>query len=70
MRRAKPFLIGIVVLVPLLSAFGFLRMERAVAITDIASPSRPALEPWREAILTGYIALIAGALVAGRVRNR
>jgi adenylate cyclase len=70
MRRAKPFLIGIVVLVPLLSAFGFLRMDRAVAITDIAAPSRPALAPWREAILTSYVALIAGAFVAGRARNR
>jgi adenylate cyclase len=70
MRRAKPFLIGIVVLVPLLSAFGFLRMDRAVTITDIAAPSRPALDPWREAILTSYVALIAGAFVAGRVRNR
>jgi adenylate cyclase len=70
MRRAKPFLIGIVVLVPLLSAFGFLRMDRAVAITDVATPSRPALVPWREAILTSYVALIAAAFVAGRVRNR
>jgi adenylate cyclase len=70
MRRAKPILVGIVVLVPLLSAFGFLRMDRAVAITDIAAPSRPALEPWREAILTSYLALIAGAFVAGRARNR
>jgi adenylate cyclase len=70
MRRAKPFLIGIVVLVPLLSAFGFLRMDRAVAITDIAAPPRPALEPWREAILASYVSLIAGAFVAGRARNR
>jgi adenylate cyclase len=70
MRRARPVLVGIVVLVPLLSAFGFLRMERAVALADIAAPSRPALGPWREAILTSYLALIAGAFVAGRVRNR
>ncbi|HME27091.1 MAG TPA: hypothetical protein VKI44_38185 [Acetobacteraceae bacterium] len=69
-RRARPVLIGIVVLVPLLSAFGFLRMERAVSITDVAAPSRPALGPWREAILMSYIALVAGAFVAGRVRSR
>ena len=70
MRRARPVLIGIVALVPLLSAFGFLRMEHAVSISDVAAPSRAALGPWREAILTSYIALVAGAFVAGRVRSR
>ena len=70
MRRARPVLIGIVVLIPLLSAFGFLRMEHAVSISDVAAPSRPALGPWREAILTSYITLVAGAFVAGRVRSR
>jgi adenylate cyclase len=76
-RRAKPMLVAIMVLVPLLSAAGFLRMDRAVSIAN-ATPStsaiipgpRASLEPWREAIMASYIALVAGAFLAGRVSSR
>jgi adenylate cyclase len=73
MRRAKPILLGIVVLLPLLSALGFLHMDRAVAVGP--PPQASAMPPetlraWREAILAGYLALIAGALVTNLLRGR
>jgi adenylate cyclase len=77
MRRARPILIAIMVLVPLLSAAGFLRMDRAVSIASATPASgaltlgaRASLEPWREAIMASYIALIAGAFLAGRASGR
>jgi len=77
MRRARPILIAIMVLVPLLSAAGFLRMDRAVSIASATPASgaltvgaRASLEPWREAIMASYIALVAGAFLAGRMSSR
>jgi adenylate cyclase len=77
MRRARPILIAIMVLVPLLSAAGFLRMDRAVSIASATPASgaltlgvRASLEPWREAIIASYIALVAGAFLAGRASSR
>lgn len=75
MRRAKPLLIAVMVLVPLLSAAGFLRMDRAVSIASATPPpgaigSSASLEPWREVIMLSYIALVAGAFLAGRVSSR
>jgi adenylate cyclase len=72
MRRAKPLLIGIIMLVPVLSALGFLEMDRAVSIAGVAivAPPRPDLTYWRHGTLTGYIALIAGAFLAGRLRDQ
>jgi len=60
-------------LVPLLSALGFLAMDRAVAGVP-ALPSTPvppvALRSWREAILAAYLMLIAGAFAANLLRSR
>jgi hypothetical protein len=65
------------VLVPLLSAAGFLRMDRAVSIASATPASgaltlgaRASLEPWREAIMASYIALVVGAFLAGRASSR
>ena len=73
MQRAKPILLGIVVLLPLLSALGFLAMDRAVAgVPALPSTTVPpvALRSWREAILAAYLMLIAGAFAANLLRSR
>ncbi|HTI84881.1 MAG TPA: hypothetical protein VL614_30885 [Acetobacteraceae bacterium] len=70
MRRAQPILLLVVVLVPLASALGFLRMEEAVGTAGNAPAPSAALVPWREGILVSYVALIATALAAGRLRIR
>lgn len=70
MRRVRPILVLILVLVPLASALGFLRMEQALGTaTNLPTPAA-ALVPWREAILASYVALIALAFIAGRIRLR
>lgn len=76
-RRAKPILIGIVVIIPMLSALGFLRMDWALSSGEAAALTDPdnvrtlaMLGPWREAILASYVALTAAAFLAGRIRNR
>jgi adenylate cyclase len=75
MQRAKPVLLGVVVLVPVLSALGFLQIDRAVSMAAFAAPPLAtavppdALKSWREAILTSYLVSIAGAFVAGRLRS-
>jgi adenylate cyclase len=73
MQRAKPILLGILVLLPLLSALGFLEMDRAVAgAAPLPTSAVPAavLKLWREAILAGYLVLIAGAFAANLLRSR
>ncbi len=69
-RRACPLLILIVVLVPLASALGFLRMEQAIGTVSNTTAPAAALVPWRQAILASYLALIATAFAAGRLRPR
>lgn len=74
MRRIRPALIGCVILMPLLSAIGFLEMGRSIStaagVEGNATASRAAaLVPWREAIMAAYLALIAGAFVAGRLQR-
>jgi adenylate cyclase len=70
MRRARPILVAVVVLVPLASALGFLHMEEVIGTAGNAPAPAAALVPWRQAILAGYLALIAAAFVAGRMRVR
>ena len=73
MQRAKPILTGMVVLLPLLSALGFLQMDHAVAgAAPLQTNAVPAalLRSWREAILATYLALIAAAFAANLLRNR
>ena len=68
MHRARPILILIVVLVPLASALGFLRMEQAIGTASNVPAPAAVLVPWRQAILISYVALIATAFAAGRLR--
>jgi adenylate cyclase len=76
-RRAKPALLALLVLVPLLSAAGFVRMTRAVvAMSAILPAPHPklvahqiALDAWRHNLLVFYLSLIISAFVAGQLRN-
>jgi adenylate cyclase len=73
MQRLRPFLIGIVIMMPLLAAWGFIAMSRDVAqwSSDIPSASLLAtLTVWRHDMLGIYLALIGGAFGAGMLRNR
>lgn len=76
-RRMKPALLALVVLLPLLSAAGFLRMMQAVEGRGLISPpADPTLvahqlapNGWRHNLVMLYLALIASAVVLGRLRN-
>lgn len=76
-RRMRPALLTVVVLLPLLSAAGFVQMMRAVEGTRlISTPADPplvvhqlALNAWRHNLVTLYLALIVGAVILGRLRN-
>lgn len=76
-RRAKPALAGMLVLMPLFSAAGFIRMKQAVMAVSVG-PLRPdtklvahqaALDSWRHNILMLYLSLLISAFVAGQLRN-
>lgn len=76
-RRAKPVLVMLLVLLPLLSAAGFIRMKQAVMAIS-AGPLQPdpkliahrlELDGWRHDILMLYLALVVSAFVAGQLRN-
>jgi adenylate cyclase len=77
-RRAKAALIAVLIGLPLLSAAGFLHMTRAVETASAILPApdpkllahRFALDAWRRDLLTIYLSLVIGALVAGQLRNR
>lgn len=76
--RAKPALLAFVALLPLLSAGGFVHMMRVVeAKGSLYLPPDPklvshqlALDAWRHYLVTLYVCLIIGALIAGLLRNR
>jgi adenylate cyclase len=76
-RRAKPALLAVLVGMPLLSAAGFVRMKRAVIAMRASLPApdpklldhQVSLDAWRHNLLTLYISLVIGALVAGLLRN-
>ncbi|WP_184138642.1 hypothetical protein [Paraburkholderia atlantica] len=75
--RMKPMLLTWVILLPLLSAAGFVRMMRAVeAKRPILLTPDPkliahqlALNAWRHDLVALYLSLIVGAFVAGQFRN-
>lgn len=77
LRRARLVLAAILVVVPLLSAAGFIRMSRsiepraAILVTHAAEtrPRAAALAAWRRALLGTYLSLLAGSFVAGRWRD-
>ena len=76
-RRMKPALLAFMVLLPLLSAAGFIRMMRAVEGKRLGLPRadptlvahQAALGAWRHNLLTLYLALVASALILGQWRN-
>ncbi|MGF6778485.1 hypothetical protein [Paraburkholderia sp. GAS334] len=76
-RRAKPALLAFVVLLPLLSAAGFVRMMQAVVAKSVVLPApdpklvahQLALDAWRHNLITLYLSLIVSAFVAGHLRN-
>jgi adenylate cyclase len=76
-RRMKPALLVLVVQLPLLSAVGFIRMMQAVEGKGRMLPPvdaalvvhRSALDASRHNLVTLYLALIAGALILGQLRN-
>jgi adenylate cyclase len=77
-RRAKPVLIALLVILPLLSAAGFVQMTRAVVAASALLPTpdpklvahRIVLDAWRNSLLTVYVSLVVSAFLAGRLRNR
>ena len=73
-RRLRPLLLALLVVVPLLSAAGFIRMSQAISergpVVARPDPTRPpALNDWRRELLGAYALLVAGAIVAGRWRK-
>lgn len=76
-RRMQPALLALVVLLPLLSAAGFVRMMQAVKSKSVllAAPDpilvthRLALDVWRHNLVIIYLSLIVSAFVAGQLRN-
>ncbi|WP_322044538.1 hypothetical protein [Paraburkholderia sp. J67] len=76
-RRMKPALLAFMVLLPLLSAAGFIRMMRVVeakgvriaAVDPTLVAHQAELNAWRHDLLTLYFALIASAVILGRLRN-
>ncbi len=74
-QRLRPWLLGLLVATPLLSAAGFVRMEREVteqrqAVAPRSPAVAQALTGWRHALLGVYGALVIGAAGAGVVRAR
>jgi adenylate cyclase len=75
--RIKPALLALVVLLPLFSAAGFIRMMRTVEAKSamLAAPDpklvahQLTLNAWRHDFVSFYLLLIAGAFVAGQLRN-
>lgn len=77
-RRARFVLLALLVLLPVLSAAGFVQMTRAIVPESLAVPApdaalvahRAALDSWRHLLVAGYLSLIAIAFVGGQLRNR
>jgi adenylate cyclase len=75
-RRLKPLLVAVLVLVPALAALGFVRMEAEIAALHLAPSARIAggvetttLKAWKETLTDVYLALILIAIVLGRLRR-
>jgi adenylate cyclase len=75
MRRLKPLLIALVILIPLFAAAGFIHMAAAVIALGPRPPVSPdvlaaqaALGAWKDRITDWYFGAIAAALLLGRVR--
>lgn len=77
-RRARFVLLALLVMLPVLSAAGFVQMTRAIVPESLAVPApdaalvahRAALDSWRHLLVAGYLSLIAIAFTGGQLRNR
>jgi len=77
MRRAKPALLALLVVVPLLSAGGFARMSQSVEAQQAivlrhaatARPRAAALKVWRQSLLGAYLLMVGTAIAGGRWRE-
>lgn len=73
----KPALLAFGILLPLLSAAGFIRMLRAVEGKSLVRPAtdptlvahQPALSAWRQDRVAQCLALVASARIPGQLRN-
>lgn len=75
LRRAKLALLAILVLLPVLSAAGFVQMARAIVPGNtVLAPAliehHAALDNWRRFLLIAYLSLIATAFAASQLRSR
>ncbi|PAJ79008.1 hypothetical protein CJO71_21585 [Burkholderia ubonensis] len=76
-RRAKFVLLAVLVVLPLLSAAGFVHMACAIAPGSLAAPApdavlvahRAVLDAWRHFLDIGYLSLIGAAFGGGLLRN-
>jgi adenylate cyclase len=75
MRRLKPWLIGLVFLIPFLAAAGFVHMAAMVAALGPPAPPSPellaeqaSLGAWKDRLTNWYLAAIAAAFLLGRLR--
>ena len=76
-QRLRPALLALFVLLPVLSAAGFIRMMRAVEAKSHMLPPvdaalvvhQAALNASRHGLIALYLILIAGAVILGQVRN-
>jgi adenylate cyclase len=80
-RKSRYVLFSIALLLPVLSALGFIAMGRQLAVTPEAvaaaqryfspefAPQRLAIAEWKDSLLNGYFSIIAFAFVAREIRN-
>jgi adenylate cyclase len=75
-RRLKPLLLAVLVLVPVFAAAGFFRMEAQVAALHVppsariaGGPESVALAAWKDTLIDSYLALILLAILLGRLRH-
>ncbi|MFM0637745.1 hypothetical protein PQQ63_13685 [Paraburkholderia metrosideri] len=77
MQRARPALLALLIVLPLLSAVGFLRMKQAVVAMHAVLPAPDSkllahqltFDTWRHSLVTLYLAVLVSALLAGLLRN-
>ena len=77
-QRMKPALLTFAILLPLLSAAGFIQMMRTVETKRFTLPApdpklvahQLALDAWRHDLVAVYLLMTISAFVAGQMRNR
>ena len=73
MQRAKPLLVALVALIPLLAAAGFLQMAAEVSAigplpaSPVAVIARGTLAAWKDDLTIVYLGVVLTAFLAGRL---